>query len=171
MLGALGVLTLGALVVRAWFVYSYRPAFLGFGDSYEYLLAAARNIFRDTQRPAGYPFFLRLAHHLSHHLLFVVLVQHALGVFAGLLLFGAVWRAGSPRWLGLVPAAIVFFGGTGVVLEQSILGDSLFFFLAALTTYLTLRAWDSRRPWWALAAGLLDGSASPSGCALRGWWR
>jgi 4-amino-4-deoxy-L-arabinose transferase-like glycosyltransferase len=56
-----------------------------------------------------------------------------------------------------VPAAIVFFGGTGVVLEQSILGDSLFFFLVALTTYLVLRARDSRRLWWALAAGLFAG--------------
>jgi hypothetical protein len=157
--GALALMTLGAIAVRASFVLSYRPAFLGFGDSYEYLLSAARNIFRDPQRPAGYPFFLRLLHHVSDHLLSVVIVQHALGVAAGLLLFAAVRRAGAPVWLGLLPAAVAFFGGTGVVLEHSILGDSLFAFLLALTTYVLVSAEASPHAWVAFLAGLLAGIA------------
>jgi hypothetical protein len=107
------VLTAGAIAVRAWFMLSYRPAFLGFGDSHEYVLAAALNIFRDVQHPAGYPLFLRLVHYFSDRLSFTILVQHALGVATGLLLYESVRRTGAPAWLGLLPAAVVFLALQG----------------------------------------------------------
>ncbi len=153
------LLSAGAIAVRAWFMLSYRPAFLGFPDSHEYLLAAALNIFRDAQHPAGYPLFLRLVHHLSDRLSFTILVQHALGVATGLLLYAAVRRTGAPPWLGLAPAAAVFFGGTGLFLEHSLLSDPLFAFLQALGVYAAVRALYEPRLRWPLLTGAAIGVA------------
>lgn len=137
----------------------YPTAFVGFSDSGLYLLAAANNIFRDAQRPAGYPFFLRLVHHLSNSLLFTIGVQHALGIATGLLLYMALRRTTAPAWLGLLPAAVVFFGGTGLFLEHSLLGDSLFAFLQAVGVYAVIRALYDDRVRWPLLAGIATGIA------------
>ncbi len=153
----LTALVAGAIGVRVWFMVVYPTAFMGFPDASQYALAAAQNIFRDAQRPAGYPFFLRLVHHLSDQLSFAIAVQHALGIVAGLLLYKSVRRTGAPAWLGLLPAAIVFFGGTGLILEHALLGDSLFAFLQAVGLYLTVRALYDARLHWPLLAGLAIG--------------
>lgn len=162
---ALAVLVAAGAGLRIWLMVSYRPGFLAFPDSSQYSLAAALNIFRDAQRPAGYPFFLRLIHHLSDHITFTIAVQHLLGLAAGLLLFGAVRRTRAPAWLGLLPAAIVFFGATGLFLEHSLLADSLFAFLQAAGIYAAIRALygedepPARRALWPLLAGLAIGFA------------
>ncbi len=153
----LAVLVAGAVAVRVWFMAVYPTAFMGFPDASQYALAAGQNIFRDAQRPAGYPFFLRLVHHFSEQLSFTIAVQHALGVAAGLLLYKAVRRTGAPAWLGLLPAVVVFFGGTGLILEHALLGDSLFAFLQALGLYLAVRALYDERLRWVLLAGLAIG--------------
>jgi Dolichyl-phosphate-mannose-protein mannosyltransferase len=150
-------LVAGAVGVRVWFMVSYPTAFLGFPDSGQYALAATLNIFRDAQRPAGYPFFLRLVHHLSDNLSFTIALQHALGIATGLLLYKAVRRTGAPPWLGLLPAAIVFFGGTGLFLEHSLLGDPLFAFLQAIGLYMAIRALYDPRLRWSLLAGIAIG--------------
>ena len=147
----------GAIGVRVWFMVSYPTAFMGFPDSGEYVLAAAQDIFRDTQHPAGYPFFLRLVHHLSDGLSFTILVQHAIGLATGLLLYEAVRRTGAPAWLGLLPAAFVFFGGTGLFLESSLLSDPLFAFLQAVGVYAAIRALYEPRLRWPLLAGIAIG--------------
>lgn len=147
----------GAIAVRAWLMTSYSPAFLGFPDSSGYLYAAARDIFVNTQHPAGYPLFLRLVHHLSNYLPFTVGVQHAIGVASGLLLYASVRRTGAPAWLGLVPAAIVFFGGTGLILEHSLLSDPLLSFLQSLGIYAVIRALYDSRARWPLLAGVAIG--------------
>jgi hypothetical protein len=154
-----GILALvgGAVAVRVWLMVGYAPAFTGYPDSGEYVWAASDNIFRDAQRPAGYPFFLRLIHHFSDSLSFVVAVQHLAGVVAGVLLYKAVRRTGAPRWLGWLPAGIVFFGGTGLILEHSLLADSLLAFLQVVGLYLTIRALYSRRLRWSLLAGTAIG--------------
>ena len=153
------VLTAGAIAVRAWFMVSYRPAFLGFGDSHEYVLAATSNIFRDVQHPAGYPLFLRLVHYFSDRLSFTILVQHALGIATGLLLYKSVRRTGAPAWLGLLPAAVVFFGGTGLFLEHSLLADPLFAFLQAIGIYAAVRALYEPGLRWPLWSGVAIGLA------------
>jgi hypothetical protein len=154
---ALAVLLAGALAVRLWLMVDYGPAFLGFGDSHEYVVSAAVGVFHDVQKPAGYPIFLSVLHAFSDTLSFTVLVQHALGVASGLLLYAAVRRTGAPAWLGLIPAATVFFGGTGLLLEHSLLADPLFCFLLAASVYAAIRAlWDQRLR-WALLAGLAAG--------------
>jgi hypothetical protein len=147
----------GAIAVRVWLMVDYSPAFVGFGDSHEYVSAAALGVFRDVQKPAGYPIFLGLAHLLSSALTFTIVLQHALGVATGLLLYKSVRRAGAPPWLGLFPAAVVFFGGTGLLLEHSLLADSLFAFLQALGVYTAVRAIGEPRLRWALLTGLAIG--------------
>jgi hypothetical protein len=156
---ALALALAGAVAVRIWLMVGYGPAFLGFGDSHEYVTAATVGVFHDLQKPAGYPIFLVLAHLLSDRLAFTILVQHGLGVATGLLLYGAVRRTGAPAWLGLFPAAVVFFGGTGLLLEHSLLGDSLFAFLQAVGLYAAVRALARPGVRWALVAGAAVGAS------------
>jgi hypothetical protein len=155
----LAILLAGAIAVRVWLMVVYPPAFLGFPDSSQYALAAALNIFRDAQRPAGYPLFLRLVHHISGHVSFTIAVQHTLGVANGLLLYKAVRRTGAPPWLGLLPAAVVFFEGTGLLLEHALLADPLFAFLLAVNVYATVRALDGPSLRWPLLVGVATGVA------------
>ena len=148
----------GALGVRVWLLVAYPPAFVGFGDSHEYLTAAAHGVFVDAQKPAGYPIFLAVLHWLRASLPLVIVTQHLLGIATGLLLFDAVRRAGGPPWLGLVPAAVAFFGGTGLLLEHSLLADPLFAFLQALAVYAACRSLEGRAWRWAILAGAASGA-------------
>jgi hypothetical protein len=156
---ALAVLLAGALAVRLWLLVAYGPAFVGFGDSHEYVTAATVGVFHDVQKPAGYPIFLELLHALSDRVTFTILVQHGLGLATGLLLFGAVRRSGAPAWLGLFPAAVAFFGGTGLLLEHSLLGDPLFACLQAVGLYAAIRALAAPGLRWPLLAGLAVGAS------------
>jgi hypothetical protein len=155
-----GLLTLlaGAIALRVWLMLAYGPAFLGFGDSHEYVDAAASGVFSDPQKPAGYPIFLRALHLFDDRLSFTIAVQHALGIAAGLLLYKAVRRTGAPPWLALLPAAVAFFGAGGPLLEHSLLGDSLFAFMQALAVYAAVRALGEPRLRWALLAGAAVGA-------------
>jgi hypothetical protein len=156
---ALLALVVAAVGVRLWLIVGYFPAFLGYPDSSQYTLAALENIFRDAQRPAGYPFFLRLVHHLSNHVTFVIALQHLAGIATGLVYYKAVRRTGAPPWLGLLPAAVVFFGGTGLILEHSLLADPLFSFLQAVALYAAVRALYEPRIRWSVLAGAAIGVA------------
>lgn len=156
-LTGLTALCAGAVAVRIWFMASYRPAFLGFNDSYQYVLSAARNIFSAPQWPAGYPFFLRLVHHLSDRLSFTILVQHGMGIASGLLLYKSVRRLAVPPWLGLLPAALVFFSGTGLFLEHSLLADPVLNFLQALAVYFAVRSLEGSDVRWPILAGAAIG--------------
>ncbi len=155
----LAALVAGAIAVRAWLLVGYGPAFVGFGDSHEYVVAARLGVFHDVQKPAGYPIFLALVHALSDRLTFTIVVQHALGVATGLLLFAAVRRTGAPPWLGLAPATIAFFGGIGLLLEHSLLADPLFAFLQALGVYAAVRALSDTHLRWVLIAGIAIGAS------------
>lgn len=108
---ALAVIFLLGLALRLYFMRQWRPALVGFPDSAIYIQDATTGVFNDPLRVGGYSEFLRLMHGLRPHLSFVIFVQHLLGLASGLLLFGAVGRAGFPRALGLVPAAVVMLGG------------------------------------------------------------
>jgi hypothetical protein len=155
---ALAALTAGAIGVRLWFMAAYRPAFLGFEDSHEYVFAAAQDVFRDPQHPAGYPIFLGFLHLFSDSLSATILAQHVIGVLTGLVLYAAVRRTGAPRWVGLVPAAVAYFNGTGIFLEHSLLSDPLFAFLQALGLYAGVRALAGG--WrWIVLAGLAVGAS------------
>jgi hypothetical protein len=158
-LAGITMLVACAISVRVWLMAIYRPAFLGFSDSSSYLTAAARNAFRDPQHPAGYPLFLRLVHHVSDSLAFAIAVQHALGVASGLLLYKSVRRLGAPPWLGLLPAAVVFFGGTGLLLEHAPMADPLLAFLQSLAIYAVVRALEGDGLGWPALAGVATGAS------------
>lgn len=157
--GAVGIaaLLIAAIAVRAWLMLDYGAAFVGFGDSHEYLSAAMHGVFGDPQKPAGYPIFLALAHAVEASLAWTIALQHLLGVATGLLLYAAVRRTGAPAWLGLLPATIALFGGTGLLLEHSLLADPLFAFVQAVAVYAAIRALREPSLRWALLAGLAVG--------------
>ena len=154
---ALAVLVAGAVAVRIWLMVSYGPAFLGFPDSHGYLTSASTGVFSGVEVPAGYPIFLGGLHALSDRLTVTILAQHCLGLTTGLLLYMGVRRTGAPAWLGLFPAAIVFFGGTGLLLEHSLLADPLFSFLLTASVCAAIYAlWEPTLS-WPLLAGLAAG--------------
>jgi hypothetical protein len=117
------------------------PGFVGFPDTTIYIEDARTGIFNNPLRVGGYSEFLRLMHGIRPHLSFAILMQHMLGLASGLLLFGAVWRAGFPRSLGLVPAAVVILGGSELFVEHAPLTEALFIFLVDLSLYAIVRAW------------------------------
>ena len=71
----------------------------------------------------------------------------------------SVRRTGAPSWLGLLPAAVAFFGGTGLVLEHSLLADPLFAFLQVVGVYFAVRAMRESALRWSLLAGAAIGMA------------
>jgi hypothetical protein len=157
------VLIAGAIAVRAWLIAGYGQAFLGFPDSGLYVSSAHYSLFRATtsiaiyQKPVGYPIFLRIIHVFSSDLSVTILIQHLLGIATGVLLYMAVRRTGAPPYLGLLPAAVVFFGGTGLFLEHTLLADAPFAFAQAVGVYAAVRALSEPKLRWPLVAGLAVG--------------
>ncbi len=157
------VLTTGAIAVRAWLIVEYSQAFLGFPDSSLYVSSAEKALFGSPeyanfyQKLAGYPILLRIIHVFSSDLSVTILVQHILGIATGVLLYKAVRRTGAPPYLGLLPAAIVFFGGTGLFLEHTLLGDAPFAFAQAVGVYAAVRALSEPGLRWPLLAGVAIG--------------
>lgn len=149
------ILTLGALL-RLYFLIRWRPALVGYPDSATYLQIAHTSIYANPFRPGGYGEFLRLLHDIRPYLRFAIAVQHLLGLGSGLLLFAAARRAGGPRWIGLVPAAVVILGGSEIFLEHAPLTESLFIFLVDVAIYAIVRSWRGN-PAWSGLAGLALG--------------
>ena len=153
---ALGGLLAVGLLLRIYFLLVWRPAITGYSDTGIYFTGAVSSLWADPIRTVGYSMFLRVLHAISPHLIFVIIVQHLLGLATALLYFLAVRRCGGPRWLGLVPAAIIALGGDQLFLEHAALSDALFIFLLGAGLYCALRAsQDSAR--WAAVAGLCLG--------------
>ena len=156
---ALAAITALGIALRVYFVVRWRPALVGFPDTGSYISSAIAGIFNDPLRPAGYVVVLRILHAISPSLTLVVLVQHAMGIASGLLLYGAMRRAGLVRGLGLVPAAVVMLGGAELFLEHAPLSEATFILLVDFALYAAVRAFLGGRWWaWALAAGLALGA-------------
>ena len=156
---ALGVVFLVGLALRLYFIWRWRPALIGFPDTSIYIEDALTGIFNDPLRVGGYSEFLRLMHGIHPHLSFAIFVQHLLGLASGLLLFGAVRRAGLSGWVALVPAAVVMLGGSEIFVEHAPLSEAVFIFLVDLALYAIVRAWKGG--WgWAVLAGLALGAAT-----------
>ncbi len=154
-------LVLGAgVLIRLWFMYSYRPGFFGFPDATGYFAFANTEVFGTPYRPAGESMFVYALRFVSDQLSFTVLAHHVLGVVTGLLLYLSCRRSGAGTWLSVVPAAVVLLGGTQVFLEHSTMSEPLFTALVAGGLYATIRAWDEHRLiWLALGGALLGGAA------------
>ncbi len=149
------IVALGA-AARIYFLVVYHPALIGWTDTYTYLSTARGPLFQAQWTTAGYPIFLRVLHIIWPRLILATIVQHVLGVLGGVLLFDAVRRAGLPRGIGLVPAAVVIMSGFEIVLEHAILTDAPFAFLVNIGLWCTVRAWSGRW-WWSFAAGVCLG--------------
>ena len=158
---ALIALLLVGIGLRAWLVYQYAPAFVGYDDSRGYLATLiAPNLYWQPVRPAGYPIFLLIARELSSHLRSAIVVQHALGVGTAILLYLSVANVARHRWVGLLPAAVVLLGGSQIYLEHAVVTESVFAFLVALAIWLAAHSISSpQRPMWLLPAGAAVGAA------------
>lgn len=155
-----------ALALRLVVTLAYRPAVLTVGDSGAYVTAASGYLFSDPVHTAGYPMFLRLFHALSASLDLTIAVQHLLGVATGAILYATVRRIGAPVWVALLAAAAILFSLDQVVLEHTLMAETMFGFGISLVTYFCVRALEPARPLfgpvtsrdaWIVAAGLVLG--------------
>jgi hypothetical protein len=145
------VLLLAGLAVRIYFLVVWRPAITGYSDSGIYFQDSVQSLWTDPIRTVGYSMFLRVLHGISPHLIFVIIVQHLLGLVTASLYFFAVRRAGGPRLLGLAPAAMIAFGGDQLFMEHSALSDSLLIFIVSVSLYCAVRGAEGKLVWAALA--------------------
>ena len=172
---ALAALLGVGLLLRVYFLLVWSPGLTGFSDSGIYFQDAVSSLWTDPTRTVGYSMFLRLLHGIAPHLILVIIVQHALGLLAAVLIFLAVRRCGGPRGLGLAPAAIIALGGDELFLEHAALSDALFIFLISAMLYCTVRASQGRARWAALAGlcaglGVWDRGAGIPMIALIALW-
>lgn len=154
----LAVLLVIGLVLRILLTLTWSPAFTGYSDSGIYFQGAVESVWADPVRMVGYSMFLEAMHAITPHLIAVVIVQHALGLAAAVLVFLAVRRCGGPGWLGLLPAGIIAIGGDQLFIEHAALSDALFIIFVTATLYAAIRATDDRL-WWAALAGVCAGFA------------
>ena len=144
------------LALRIYFMFVWRPAITGYSDSGIYFQDSVQSLWTDPIRTVGYSMFLRVLHGITPHLIFVTIVQHALGLLTATIYFVAVRRSGGPRLLGLAPAAMIALGGDQLFMEHSALSDSLLIFIVSVTLYCALRA-SGGQLWWAALAGVAAG--------------
>ena len=146
------------LLLRIGLMLFYTPTIFNYhgGDSARYLrlsFTGVTPLFGDSGAPAGYPAFLDTMRFISAWLPFTVIVQHLLGLATALLLYGAVTRAGAPRWAALLPAIVVVFSGDHLFLEHGIFSEALWMPALALAMYLIASAISSSRPTYWLVLG------------------
>ena len=166
---ALAALVLAGALLRLWLMLEWRPAFLGYPDSYGYISnSEPRGYFHDGLRSIGYPLFLAAGRQLSSSLSATVLLQHLLGIGAALCAYAAARALGVRRWPALLPAAVLLLHGSSIWFEHSILTEAVFPFVvcaALAAAALAARADRSARRRAALAA--LAGALLAFGVAVR----
>ncbi len=138
---------------------AYQPGLAYAQDSFSYLHDAhtgAPNVIR----PEGYAFFLRLVEGLTGEFSVVAAAQHVFGLAIGVMLYLLLYRLGAGRRLAALGAAPILLDSYQVYVEQFVLSETLFAFLAAIAAMLLL--WPSER--WAeariAAAGVVLGLAT-----------
>jgi Dolichyl-phosphate-mannose-protein mannosyltransferase len=156
---ALAALLAAGVLVRAWTLVTWKPAFIGYYDTAAYVDAARGRLFSDPFRPAGYSLALRLLHTVSDRVVAVTLLQHAIGLATAGLLYLIVRDVARNPWWALLAPAVVLLDGFEVLIEHAVLSDSLFVFLLTGALYATLRARREGRWTWALGAGALVAAA------------
>ena len=89
-----------AVVVRIIVILGY-PPILWFNDSYNYVYDAVTHI-PDVVRPNGYPFFIDLLLPL-HSAYPLAVLQAAMGVVMGVIIYALLRRRGLPWWGATLP--------------------------------------------------------------------
>jgi hypothetical protein len=151
---ALGLGALLRVVVQVAF-----PPGLVFSDGLSYL-DFTHTLVPSVDRPAGYA--LLILHTLSllfrNVVLAATIVQHFIGLATATVLYASLRRWGVGRTPATLAALPLLFDSLQLVLEQSMLSDTLFVLLLALVV--ALLGWRQRpTPGLALGAGLLLGTA------------
>jgi hypothetical protein len=133
------------------------PPILWFDDSYNYVYDAFTHQ-PDVIRANGYPFFLQLFLPL-HSLYPAGLIQAAMGVTVGIVIYALLRRRGLPWWGAALAAVPVLFDSYQLHLEHMITSDVLFVFL--VTVAIVILCWNDRPSVVMMAvAGLLIGYAT-----------
>ena len=145
-----------AVVVRIIVVLGY-PPILWFNDSYNYVYDAVAHI-PDRVRPNGYPFLIDLLLPL-HSGYPLALLQAAMGVTMGVIIYALLRHRGLPWWGAILPTLPVLFDSYQLHLEHMVTADTLFIFLA--TAAIVMLCWSDRPSVPVMAvAGLLIGYAT-----------
>jgi Dolichyl-phosphate-mannose-protein mannosyltransferase len=146
-------------ILRLWFLIGGPPVFLGYTDTWGYVAEANGAYAQDQVHPYGFPFLLRAIHEITSRLDVVILLQHGLGLASAGLLYAAARRVTGSRWAALFPAAVILFDGMQLVLEHSLLTETLFVFLLSVACYAGQRSFDGGLGWVALAGAALGYAA------------
>lgn len=154
--GAFWALLLVGVGLRLCAILTYSPAVVSpaVHDAASYIDAAHYALGGASLEPEGYPLFLRVLHAVSHSLTFAIVVQHAIGLATGVLLFLAVRRLGGSAWLGLIPAVAIWLNGDQLFLEHAPLSETLFTFVLTAMIFAGIRALEGGVRWAALAGAL-----------------
>ncbi|GAA4606682.1 hypothetical protein GCM10023195_24440 [Actinoallomurus liliacearum] len=129
-----------AVVLRLVAMLGFQGA-MWFPDSYDYV-SGALSLTPNLIRPSGYSLFLWLLSPF-HSFALVVLVQHAMGVAVGVMVYALLrHRFGLPGWAASVAAVPALFDAFGMQLEHLIMSDTPFTFL--LTLAMTLALWEKK---------------------------
>ncbi|MCP2335342.1 hypothetical protein [Actinomadura rupiterrae] len=156
----------GAIALRVVALLGFRSV-LWFGDSGTYL-AGALDLRPSALRPSGYSLILAAVRPF-HGFTGVLVMQHAMGVLIGVMIYALLQRAlrrGWPRLWIWVPGVIasvlvlpVLYDGYQIELEHLLMSDVPFTFM--LTCGITLAMWWRKTPWWAGAlAGFVVGASA-----------
>src|SRR5690348_14526850 len=145
-----------AVLMRIVVVLGY-PPILWFDDSYNYVYDAFTRR-PDVVRANGYPFFLQLLLPL-HSYYPIGLIQAAMGVALGIVIYALLRRRGLPWWGATLAAVPVLFDSYQLHLEHMVTADTLFIFLG--TVAIVILCWNDCPSVLVMAvAGLLIGYAT-----------
>ncbi len=150
------IVVVAAVAVRIVVVLGY-PPILWFNDSYDYLYDAVTHI-PDEVRANGYPFLIDLLLPL-HSAYPLALLQAAMGVVIGIVIYALLRHRGLPWWGAALAALPVLFDSYELHLEHMVTADPLFIFL--VTVAVVILCWNDRPSVLVMAiAGLLIGYAT-----------
>jgi len=150
------VVLAAAIVARIIVILGYPPV-LWFNDSYNYVYDAVTHI-PDAIRPNGYPFLIDLLLPL-HNAYPLAVLQAAMGITMGVLIYALLRHRGLPWWGAILPALPVLFDSYELHLEHMVTADTLFIFLG--TVAVVILCWSDRPSVPVMAAGgLLIGYAT-----------
>ncbi len=154
---ALAAILVAGVVVRGFAAHAWSPTINSLADSIPYAVYAEQGPLENPQHPGGYSAFLAAVGFFSRDIDVTMVLQNLLGFGSALLLFAATRRVTGSPWPALIPAAVVVLGADQILLEHTIMSETLFTFALAASLYACLRALETPSPWWGwpLAAGVV----------------
>lgn len=156
-------LLVAGVTLRVLVTIAYWPALEVWNDSYKFL-SAASTLRPGQWDPMGYSLFLAGLSHVGP-LAVVPIIQHAMGLAIGAILYALLLRLGVRRPLAALGAAPALLDGFQLDIEQFVLGETLaeLLLVAALALFLSRRHLRAR---WGLVLGLLLTAAALTRLAL-----